>query len=170
MSGIIYAVDPGKSSGVAIATYDVTVDEDLFVTDVIQVTYPVNELVECLVKDVRKELEMGLHDTVHVVTERYVVRMGSKFQPDLTPVKFQAALDYALADLANDPRLILSTQLPSQAKALITNDALKRLGYYLTGKDVGQPDADDARDALRHLVYYGVKTLRLKDLGKRLAA
>lgn len=44
----------------------------------------------------------------------------------------------------------LHLQQPANAKRLVTNDLLRKLGLWLTGRDVGRPDANDANDATRH--------------------
>jgi hypothetical protein len=43
-------------------------------------------------------------------------------------------------------------QDPAPAKAIASNTFLHRTGLWLTAKDVGALDADDANDATRHAV------------------
>jgi len=96
-----------------------------------------------------------------VVTERFDLRPGNKFTADLTTVQVNAALQYTLQS-----ELIVEwvEQTPAQAKTLVTDAALKRLGWWVTGKQFDYKDANDARDALRHLARYGVVELRLQEL------
>lgn len=95
-----------------------------------------------------------------VVVEQFDLRPQNKFVADLTPVKVNAILDFYL------PRI--SWQTPAQAKSVITDRHLRALGFWPTGKEVGEPDADDVRDSARHLYYYLIKTLRNYDVAARM--
>lgn len=95
-----------------------------------------------------------------VVVEQFDLRPQNKFVADLTPVKVNAILDFYL------PRI--DWQTPAQAKSVITDRHLQALGFWPTGTDVGEPDADDARDSARHLYYYLIKTLRNYDIAARM--
>lgn len=48
----------------------------------------------------------------------------------------------------------LFMQQPSEAKSLVTNDAIKRAGLWVVGQE-------HARDAVRHALYYLIKERRL---------
>lgn len=94
-----------------------------------------------------------------LVYERFDLRPGNKFLADLTTVKINSAVEYeAYRQEWLSNRCTLVAQTPAQAKSLVKDTVLKALGWWPTGKTVGQPDADDARDALRHLVHYEVRT------------
>lgn len=93
-----------------------------------------------------------------VVAERFDLRPGNKFLADLTPVKVNAILDYLLLPVP------IEYQTPAQAKTFTPDSRLKHLGYWPTGRTVGCPDADDVRDALRHLVRYCAVEARLPGL------
>lgn len=95
-----------------------------------------------------------------VVVEQFDLRPQNKFVADLTPVKVNAILDFYL------PRI--NWQTPAQAKSVITDRHLRGLGFWPTGKEVGEPDADDVRDSARHLYYYLIKTLRNYDVAARM--
>lgn len=95
-----------------------------------------------------------------VVVEQFDLRPQNKFVADLTPVKVNAILDYSLPGI--------EWQTPAQAKSVITDKHLQALGFWPTGKDVAEPDADDVRDAARHLYYYLIKTLRNYDVAARM--
>ena len=74
----------------------------------------------------------------------------------------------AIMDYIYDRRPIVY-QTPTQAKTLVRDATLKALGFWPTGKSVDQPDADDVRDAARHLYHYCAMTLRLKGLLERMS-
>lgn len=160
----VLAVDPGKSTGWVLALVS---QNDLVVLEYGQEIEDVRDTIDRVRAKV-EEITSTPDTNLVVVTERFVVRTGAGFFPDVTPLKINATLDYLYAP---GGRVHLRTQLPSQAKALVSNDSLKRLGYYpfLMGSKIGQPDADDVRDAFRHLIYFGVKSLGLKGLSSRLA-
>lgn len=84
-----------------------------------------------------------------VVAEQFDLRPGNKFMADLTPLKLNAILTV----YCHKKGIPIHWQTPAMAKTLVSNTVLKTLGWYLTGKQVGQKDADDVRDAFRHLVY-----------------
>ncbi len=160
----VLAVDPGKSTGWVLALVS---QDDLVIEEYGQEIEDIRAAIDRVQAKVR-EVTTAPDVNLVVVTERFVVRTGAGYYPDVTPLKINATLDYLYPP---GGRVHLRTQLPSQAKALVSNDALKRLGYYpfLMGSKIGQPDADDVRDAFRHLIYFGVKSLGLKGLSSRLA-
>jgi hypothetical protein len=43
-------------------------------------------------------------------------------------------------------------QQPSAVKMLVTNSLLRQLKLYVKAADIGQSDADDINDAIRHAV------------------
>ena len=67
-----------------------------------------------------------------------------------------------------NPKARIVWQTPGQAKGVITDKALKALGFWPTGKTVGCPDADDVRDAARHFYYYMIKTCHDANLAARM--
>ena len=104
-----------------------------------------------------------------LVLEKFDLRPQNKFLADLTPVKINAILEYVVntdSDLAVD----IVYQTPAQAKTLITDAALKKLGFWPTGKDVAQPDADDVRDAARHLYRYLIMERGISSLAAKIAS
>ena len=70
-------------------------------------------------------------------------------------MKVNAILDYKYLGR-------ITYQTPAQAKGLVKDEALKNLGWWLTGKDVEYKDANAVRDAFRHLVYYLVHEAKNK--------
>lgn len=101
-----------------------------------------------------------------LVIEQFDLRPNNKFRADLTTVKVNSALSYCAT--AWNPKARIVWQTPGQAKGVITDKALKALGFWPTGKTVGCPDADDVRDAARHFYYYVIKTCHDANLAARM--
>lgn len=89
-----------------------------------------------------------------IAAERFDLR-PQEFVADLTTVYINAIIENAYYEQP-ETRALLVWQTPGQAKGLVSNQVLKNLDFWITGKPLGTPDADDARDAERHAVYYGV--------------
>jgi hypothetical protein len=85
---------------------------------------------------------------VVVGCERYVSSgmPGRTHQPVPQQVIGQV---YALAD-SHGYEVVM--QSPADAKRVAPNELLRRLGYYVSRRDVDRPDANDANDAARHAV------------------
>lgn len=150
----VFAYDPGVSTGWVLGVVegdDVEIVEfDQFVTDSYTDTaFSLKGAIWCYKPDV-------------VVGERFDLRPHNKFLADLTPVKVNAAMDYA-TDAG------VHYQTPTQAKTLVRDATLKTLGFWPTGRSVGQSDADDVRDAARHLFCYCAMTLGLRGLLRRMS-
>ena len=152
---VIMAVDAGVSTGVAVGVVD---NEDFTLVHFDQF------IEDDYLKTAQRLASIAREYGVDViVTERFDLRPGNKFTADLTTVQVNAAF----AALCNyDTVAVIVEQTPAQAKGLVSDRVLKRLGWWVTGKQVQYKDANDVRDALRHLVYYGVRTLKLKNLTK----
>ena len=88
-----------------------------------------------------------------LIAEQFDLRPHNTFVADLTPVEINGALKYVFGDS-------IVWQTPAQAKGLVKDQVLKNLGMWPTGKTVGQEDANDARDALRHAIHYGATVLK----------
>jgi hypothetical protein len=84
---------------------------------------------------------------------------GRTPKPDLTPVEIIGALKYAV------PPENLHFQTNTQGKHLMTNEVLKRAGYY---PERGKVGGGHAVDSLRHALTYVVKTLKHKPTISRL--
>lgn len=165
MAWNILAYDPGVSTGWVVGC---VVDDDLSI-----VGY--GQFVSKSHVDTATQLMMLAddYDAQVIVAEKFDLRPHNQFAADLTPVKVNATMDYLLS-LENTPGYTggaykVFYQTPAQAKRLITDSALKRLDFWPTGKDVGQPDANDVRDAARHLFRYGITQQGLKGLAARIA-
>lgn len=142
---IIQTIDPGVSTGVVIARVDTEV-EILYFDQFICTTHTETSKV---LEDLIRRFDVDV-----VVSEQFDLRPSNKFTADLTPVKVNAVLDYIVDGI--------HYQTPAQAKGLVKDSTLKNLGWWLTGKDVNYKDANDVRDAFRHLVYYLVHDLKHK--------
>lgn len=142
---IIQAIDPGVSTGVVIARVDTEVEILYFDQFICSTHVETSKVLEDLIK--RFDVDV-------VVSEQFDLRPSNKFTADLTPVKVNAILDWLVDDI--------HYQTPAQAKGLVKDGTLKNLGWWLTGKDVNYKDANDVRDAFRHLVYYLVHELKHK--------
>lgn len=105
-------------------------------------------------------------DPTTLVIEQFDLRPNNKFRADLTTVKVNSTLSYCAT--AWNPKARIVWQTPGQAKGVITDKALKTLGFWPTGKTVGCPDADDVRDAARHFYYYAIKTCHDANLAARM--
>lgn len=152
MTTTVIAIDPGVSTGLVIAHI-----EDggyVRVSHFAQSSYSnYTDTAKWLVDLISIENQKYWDDAI-VVSEQFDLRPGNKFLADLTPVKINSILEYHYPDMI--------FQTPAQAKSLVKNSVLKNLGWWLTGKDVGQKDANDVRDAFRHLVYYLVHVAKNK--------
>lgn len=141
----VLAVDPGVSTGWVSA--DVDPDGEVTIREFRQYVFDSTaHAARCLASIAI------LEDVDVLVIERFDLRPGNKFQADLSPVEVRAGIETILLDRDCGCEIVLQT--PAQAKGLVKNENLKNLGWYPTGKDVGCKDANDVRDAFRHLVYY----------------
>lgn len=146
----VLAIDAGLSSGWAVV--DFLTDKAPEVQALYQARNPLIPTVEGIVQTYRT------YEPDVVVIEKFTLRPGNKFVADLTTVAVNGAIQYALHDAFG---VEVVEQTPSQAKGLVSDKVLKRLGadFWPTGSVVGAGDADDVRDSLRHAVYYAVQTL-----------
>lgn len=127
----VLAVDPGGTSGIALWSGGDTpppVEE--------RNPYETIEIVERWLQRVE---ENGV-----VVVERFTIGPQTlKNSRQYDAIEIIGALRYL--SLKHGAEFVL--QAPADAKRLMTNDVLRRLGWYVTGRDHG-------RDALRHLGLY----------------
>lgn len=133
----VVGVDPGSSSGL-VALHD-------GVRCALYQGKPPGMLVmlESLLKRAQREDEH-----IVIACERFVLvgPTGHTHQPIAQQVIGQV---HALADAyACD----VVMQSPGDAKKMVTNDLLDRLGLFVRRADVNQRDANDANDASRHAV------------------
>lgn len=161
----LVSFDPGKSSGIAQATLHP--DGTLEWTNTWQVSGGADGLKRFL-----KEWDRALRGTL--ISEKFIPFgiKGARFTLDsLEPLRGEGVLIALgfMPDYSNDePRW----QVPSKQymyggktkaeKRKLAKEFLKKHGWYLTGKDVGQKDAEDAISARLHIIYYIAHTLRHK--------
>jgi len=145
----VLAIDAGESTGLAVVDFTESGPElrylSQFVDDVYGTTITVYKRIE--------EYIIGT-----VVIEQFDLRPGNQFTADLSTVYRNGALEFMLRD---EYGISPVWQTPAQAKGLVSDAVLKRFGpeFWPTGKTVGYKDANDARDALRHALRYGVEVL-----------
>lgn len=84
-------------------------------------------------------------DDAKIVMEDFVLRKFSMLRDLLAPVRVISAFTYGLHAVSDSRQIIL--QQPSLAMTTITDDRLRRLGYWTPLS--GQPHA---RDAVRHSI------------------
>ena len=137
----VMAVDAGKSTGIVIA--DFHDDRDFSIIHVQQLG---RENWMSNVYDVLTTYNKYAPDVT--VCEQFDLRPGNNFLADLTPVKINSVLEWEIGGIV--------WQTPAMAKTTIPDNVLKLLGFWPTGSSVGQPDANDARDAGRHLFLWAV--------------
>lgn len=134
---VIFAVDPGGTTGWAMAMADGTV------------TYGQEKpLPFCSLAHgyILAAVEAGEH--IEVVSESYTIHSGTAQKSRQYDALEQIGTLRYLTFWLTGGELIL--QSPADAKRLITNPKLKALGYWAVGMD-------HARDALRHLAYRQLK-------------
>lgn len=141
----VIAIDPGVNTGIVVAR----VEEEVEIVHFDQFICATHVETAHRIKQV-----LDTYPDAVIVAEQFDLRPGNKFTADLTPVRVNAILDWLVGDI--------HYQTPAQAKGLVKDAVLKSLGWWLTGKDVGYKDANDVRDAFRHLVYYLVHQMRHK--------
>lgn len=137
----VMAVDAGKSTGIVVG--DFCDDREFSIIHTHQIKY---DYWASSVYDILATYNEYAPDVI--VCEQFDLRPGNNFLADLTPVKINSVLEWEIGDIV--------WQTPAMAKTTIPDNVLKILGFWPTGSTVGQPDADDARDAGRHLFLWAV--------------
>lgn len=149
----VMAVDPGKSTGIVVGDFH---DDHGF--SIIHVQQLKHEHWMSGVYDILTTRNEFAPDIV--VCEQFDLRPGNNFLADLTPVKINSVLAWEIGDIV--------WQTPAMAKTTMPDHVLKSLGFWPTGTDVSQPDADDARDAGRHLFLWAVTKRHDEDVIARI--
>lgn len=146
----VLGIDAGESTGLAVVGFEPNGTAlwhlEQFVGDVTQTMRRVAAVI--------RAMDVGI-----VVAEQFDLRPGNKFLADLSTVYRNGALEYMIEQEFGGE---VFWQTPAQAKGLVSDTVLKRIGpeFWPTGKTVGQKDANDARDAIRHAIHYGVEVLQ----------
>lgn len=145
----VLAIDAGESTGLAVVEFAAA---DPVLLLLLQFEGGITETTRIIASAITTL------DVQTVVAEQFDLRPGNQFTADLSTVYRNGALEYMI-EHENDGEVFWQT--PGQAKGLVTDKVLKRFGseFWPTGKTVGYKDANDARDALRHALRYGVEVL-----------
>ena len=153
MTQRVMAVDPGKSTGIVVGDFH---DDRGF--SIVHVQQLGHEHWMSNVYDILTTYNEYAPDVI--VCEQFDLRPGNNFLADLTPVKINSVLEWEIGDIV--------WQTPAMAKTTIPDNVLKILGFWPTGISVGQPDANDARDAGRHLFLWAVTKRHDEDVIARI--
>ena len=149
----VMAVDPGKSTGIVIGDFH---DDREF--SIIHVRQLKHEHWMINVYDILAAYNEYAPDVA--VCEQFDLRPGNNFLADLTPVKINSVLEWEIGGIV--------WQTPAMAKTAMPDHVLKSLGFWPSGSTVCQPDADDARDAGRHLFLWAVTKRHDEDVIARI--
>lgn len=146
MSVVVFGIDPGKSCGLA-----------LFVDVRLAFLWQGSraELLPLVLGHLAARAERNGRDQVCIAMERYVPlgRPGSR-----TPQSDALEVIGAVTTYATEWNVKVTLQSPSDARALVSDDLLRKLNLYATGSALNQPDGDDANMALRHaLLHMAIK-------------
>lgn len=137
----VMAVDPGKSTGIVVGDFHDDCGFSIIHVQQLRREHWMSNVYDILAT--RNEFAPDI-----VVCEQFDLRPGNNFLADLTPVKINSVLGWEIGDIV--------WQTPAMAKTTMPDHVLKLLGFWPTGIDVSQPDADDVRDAGRHLFLWAV--------------
>jgi hypothetical protein len=155
MSKLVLSVDPGKASGIALFAYmDGSEPEIVWSGEYQQEEYarPIREaLADAMMRSI----------PIEVVCERFTIN-AQTVRNSQAPYSLEqiGILKQCLMDIGVAPDDIYF-QSPADAKAMFTNEKLKKLGYWHKG---GEGHALDAiRHGLLRLVKSGWKPVKLLD-------
>lgn len=122
---------------------------------------------------------MYLEEEMTIIAEKFTPLQGTGFNLTMKavePLRIEGAL-VALDVMPDypDPRWRRPQEMYSyggnslKEKKALGRKFLKDNGMYVTGKTVGQPDADDARSAIWHGISYAAKVLKSKETFQMIA-
>ncbi len=135
MQGYVFAVDPGLTTGISVVAVD---GGEAVQLAVLQVSHrDFGFLAELVIPTLRP----------HVVVEDFIITASTSAKTQAPWSLKQLGVAEYLAAKYDCPFV---TQPPSAAKAFVSNDKLRGLGWYARGQDHG-------RDAQRHAVLYLVR-------------
>lgn len=165
MTEYLLSIDPGKSTGIARLAYD---DTSVVFEGGWQFSGGARELIHWC--DNLTLVKGGYR----VIAEKFTARntQGFSYTTDsLEPLRCEGVLlalglmpDYTVAEKSwRDPGLQYLVGGKEKAdKKKRQHKFLKDSGFYLTGKDLGSPDADDYRSAAAHGIAYLARELKNK--------
>lgn len=150
---LILSVDPGKASGICLFAFDGESEPEMLWSG----EYQQNEYA----KPIREAIGMAFMGDVklEIVCERFTIN-AQTVKNSQAPYSLEqiGILKQCMMDIGIDPESIIF-QSPADAKAMFTNEKLKKLGYWHRG---GEGHAlDSIRHALLRLVKSGWKPIKL---------
>ena len=142
----VISVDPGKTTGIAVFTYEEGQPPVLATSGEYKLWDVVNELYGCILFSRDKGVQP------EIVCERFIIN-AQTVKNSQAPFSLEmiGILKYIVYASALDPESIVF-QSPADAKKMFPNEALKKLGYWKTGTD------GHDKDAMRHGLLRLVKT------------
>ncbi len=182
----ILSFDPGKSSGVALIEYN---DDSVWLQGAWQPEGGVSGLIKWYAantesspfregwalaptRDGLLELSYFLDDAPTVISEKFTPLSGGGFNQTLDsvePLRGEGALvalglmpDYPDPKWRRPDRQYLYGGATLAEKKRRAHRFLKDSGFYVTGKDVGCKDANDARSAMLHALSYLAQVVKHK--------
>lgn len=165
MTDYILSFDPGKSSGIAFVAFD---ESAVYLDDVWQVENGVIGLWDWVETNV---YTVGASNTT-IISEKFTPLSGGGFNQTLDsvePLRAEGALialglmpDYPDPRWRRPDRQYLYGGGSLAEKKRRAHRFLKDSGFYVTGKDVGCKDANDARSAMLHGLSYLAQVVKHK--------
>lgn len=160
--GGVFSVDPGKSSGLALIRYN---ESSVGLVDAWQIEGGTYALVEWLKLN-------RLNGPTVIISEKFTPLSGGGFNQTLDsvePLRGEGALialglmpDYPDPRWRRPDRQYLYGGGSLVEKKRRAHRFLKDSGFYVTGKDVGCKDANDARSAMLHGLSYLAQVVKHK--------
>jgi len=153
MSKLVLSVDPGKASGIALFAFSEDQDPELIWSG----EYQQEEYAKPIRQALGDAFARGIQ--IEIVCERFLISMQTVKNAQ-APYSLEqiGILKQCIMDMGMAPDDIYF-QSPADAKAMFTNEKLKKLGYWHKG---GEGHALDAiRHGLLRLVKSGWKPVKL---------
>lgn len=150
---LILSIDPGKASGICLFSFDGATDPELLWSGEYQQSEYAKPIREAIAMSVMNGIKLD------IVCERFTIN-AQTVRNSQAPYSLEqiGILKQCLMDIGISPETIIF-QSPADAKAMFTNEKLKKLGYWHKG---GEGHALDAiRHAVLRLAKSGWKPLKL---------
>lgn len=153
MSKLVLAVDPGKASGIALFAYIDGTDPELMWSGEYQQDEYARPIREALADAMMRSIPIEIVCERFTINAQTVKNSQAPYSLEQIGILKQCIMDLGMA--ADD----IYFQSPADAKAMFTNEKLKKLGYWHKG---GEGHALDAiRHGLLRLVKSGWKPVNL---------
>lgn len=143
----LIAIDPGMTSGVFVGEYDDLAP--LLRTGYAQIPGGIKGFAAWFIAN-----RIWLLDTI--ICEKFVpLPMARSWKLDeLEPIRIEGMLDAYNPVWQRSMAMVLRDGATQAARKKNSDDLLRRNGWWLTGKDVGLKDANDANAAAKHALAY----------------